>query len=71
MPFTIQWTGPPGLATTTRASPIEAIKIAVDMLGKGYIDVVIVDRTQGGKAYTPAEFATFCLQGCQRLRVAD
>jgi hypothetical protein len=41
------------------------------MLGKGYIDVVIVDRTQGGKAYTPAEFATFYLQGCQGLRVAD
>ncbi len=28
------------------------------MLGKGYIDVLIVDRPQGGKAYTPAEFAT-------------
>ena len=26
------------------------------MLGKGYIDVLIVDRPQGGKAYTPAEF---------------
>jgi hypothetical protein len=59
MPFTIQWTGPLGLAATTRDSPIEAIKIAVDMLGKGYIDVVIVDRTQGSKAFAPTEFAIF------------
>jgi hypothetical protein len=27
------------------------------MLSKGYIDVLIVDPDQGGKAYTPGEFA--------------
>jgi hypothetical protein len=57
MPFTIQWTGPRGLAATTRDSPIDAIRFATEMLAKGYADVVIIDL--GGKAYKPAEFAMF------------
>jgi hypothetical protein len=59
MPFTIQWTGSLGPATTSRDSPIEAIRFAVDLLGKAYSDVVIVDSNQNGKTYTPAEFAMF------------
>jgi hypothetical protein len=59
MPFTIQWTGPLGPATTSRDSPVEAIRFAVELLGNAYGDVLIIDQTQGGKAYTPPEFATF------------
>jgi hypothetical protein len=39
--------------------PIEAIRFAIDMLAKGYSDVVIVDLDQDGKVYTPAELSTF------------
>ena len=39
--------------------PIEAIRFAIEMLGKGFDSVVIVDLAQGGKAYTPSEFAKF------------
>jgi hypothetical protein len=59
MPFAIQWTGSLGPGTIQRDDPIEAIRFAAEMLGKGYSDVVIVDLDQSGKAYTPAEFATF------------
>jgi hypothetical protein len=59
MAFTIQWTGSLGPATTTRDNPIEAIRFAIEMLGKGFSDVVIVDLDRGGKAYTPSEFAMF------------
>jgi hypothetical protein len=61
-----QWTGSIGLATTNQDSPIEAIRFATEMLGKGYGDVVIVDLQQGGKAYTPGAFATF-LQRSQEV----
>jgi hypothetical protein len=59
MSFTIQWTGSFGPATTHRDSPIEAIRFAIEMLGKGFDNVVIVDVDRDGKAYTPAEFSVF------------
>ena len=61
MPFAIQWTGPLGPATTRRDSPIEALGYAIEMLGKGYADVVIIALTENGKAYAPAEFREFYL----------
>jgi hypothetical protein len=45
-----------GPATTHRNGPIDALRYAIRMLGKGYADVVIVDL---GKAYAPAEFREF------------
>jgi hypothetical protein len=59
MPFAIQWTGSLGPATTHRDNPVEAIRFAIEMLGKGFDGVVIVDPAQDGKAYTPSEFAKF------------
>jgi hypothetical protein len=59
MLFAIQWTGSFGPAATQRDNPIEAIRFAIEMLGKGFDSVVIVDLAQGGKAYTPSEFAKF------------
>jgi hypothetical protein len=59
MPFTIQWTGSFGPATTQRDTPVEAIRFAIEMLGKGFTDVVIVDPDEDDKAYAPAEFAQF------------
>jgi hypothetical protein len=38
---------------------MEAIRFAIEMLGKGLSDVVIVDVDRGGKAYAPSEFAMF------------
>jgi hypothetical protein len=57
MPFEIQWTGPQGAAMTHRDKPVDAIRFAIEMLGKGYGDVVIIDLDRGGKAYASAEFA--------------
>ena len=57
--FTILWTAPTGPATTRRNNPIEAIRCAIQMLAKGYADVVIVDPSKGEKAYSPTEFAQF------------
>jgi hypothetical protein len=57
MPFAIQWTGPVGPATTRRDTPVEALRYAIEMLAKGYGDVVIVDLAKDGKAYAPTEFA--------------
>jgi hypothetical protein len=59
MAFAIQWTDPTGPATAQRNSPVEAIKCAVEMLGKGCTDVVIVDLAENGKTYRPADFAQF------------
>jgi hypothetical protein len=59
MPFAIQWTGPLGPAATHRDTAVAAIRFAIDMLGKGYADVVIVDSADDGKAYAPAQFAQF------------
>ena len=56
MAFAIQWTGPMGPASTRRKDPVDALKYAVEMLGKGYADVVIVDPTENGQAYAPADF---------------
>jgi hypothetical protein len=50
-----------GPATTHRNSPIDALRYATEMLGKGYADVVIVDLAENGKAYAPAEFREFYL----------
>ena len=33
----------------------------MEMLGKGYADVVIVDLAENGKAYAPAKLREFCL----------
>jgi hypothetical protein len=45
-----------GPASTRRKDPVDALKYAVEMLGKGYADVVIVDLAEDGKAYAPADF---------------
>jgi hypothetical protein len=42
-----------------RGTPIEAVRFAIEMLGKGFSDVVIVDLDDGGKVYAPAEFSVF------------
>jgi hypothetical protein len=59
MPFAVQWTGRLGPATDHRATAVEAIRFAIEMLGKGFADVLIVDKEDGGKVYMPAEFAQF------------
>ena len=56
MAFAIQWTGPQGLASTRRKDPVDALKYAIEMLGKGYVDVVIVDLAENGQPYAPADF---------------
>jgi hypothetical protein len=56
MAFAIQWTGPQGPASTRRKDPVDALKYAVEMLGKGYADVVIVDLAENGQAYAPSDF---------------
>jgi hypothetical protein len=56
MAFAIQWTAPMGPASTQRKDPVDALRYAMQMLGKGYADVVIVDLAEDGKAYAPAEF---------------
>jgi hypothetical protein len=61
MPFAIQWTGPAGPTMTHRNNPIDALRYAIEMLGKGYADVVIIDLAENGKAYAPAEFREFYL----------
>ena len=40
-----------------RDGPVEAKRLAIEMLVKGFADVAIVDSAQGAKAYTPSEFA--------------
>jgi hypothetical protein len=57
MTFEIQWTGHQGAAMTHRDTSAKAIRFAIEMLGKDFTDVVIVDLANGGKTYTPAEFA--------------
>ncbi len=59
MPFEIQWTGHQGSAMTHRATPAEAVRFAIEVLGKGFSDVVVVDLDDGGKTYAPVEFAQF------------
>ena len=56
MAFAIQWTGPQGPASTRRKDPVDALRYAVEMLGKGYVDVVIVDLAENGQPYAPADF---------------
>ena len=63
MAFAIQWTGPLGPASTQRKDPVDALRYATQMLGKGYADFVIVDLAEGGKAYAPTEFREFYLGG--------
>lgn len=62
--FTILWTAPTGPATTMRNDPIEALRCAIQKLGKGYANVVIavVDPSQGEKTYGPTEFSQFYLE---------
>ena len=50
-----------GPASTRRKDPVDALKYAVELLAKGYADVVIVDLAENGKAYAPAEFREFYL----------
>jgi hypothetical protein len=59
MPFEIQWTGHQGAAMTHRDTPVEAIRFAIEMLGKDFTDVVIIDTNEGGKTYTLFEFQQF------------
>ena len=46
-----------------RKRPELALRYAVEMLGKGYADVVIVDLANSGKAYSPADFCELYLDG--------
>ena len=55
MPFIVRWSNPAGTASTRRNTPIEARNWAVEMMGKGFQDVVILD--ENGKAYNPSDFA--------------
>ena len=41
---------------THRDTPVEAIRFAIEMLGKDFTDVVIVDLAHGRRTYTTAEF---------------
>jgi hypothetical protein len=61
MPFVIQWQGPQGLASTQRSEARDALNYAMQMLGKGYSEVLIVDLSKGGQAYAPNEFARLYL----------
>jgi hypothetical protein len=56
MLFAIQWNGPSGPASTQRKDPIDALRYAMQMLGKGYAGVVIIDLAEDGQAYAPLEF---------------
>jgi hypothetical protein len=49
-----------GPATTWCDSPIESLKWAMQMFGKGYADVVIVNLAENGKVYGSADFNHFC-----------
>ena len=62
MAFAIRWTTPNGPASTRRKDPVNALSYAVQMLGKGYSDVVIVDSSDERKAYAPSEFRRFYLE---------
>jgi hypothetical protein len=44
---------------THRDTPVEAVRFAIEIIGKGFSDVVIIDLDENGKAYAPAEFAQF------------
>jgi hypothetical protein len=63
----LDWTNPRGIDALSflrdysahRTDPIEAIRCAAQMIAKGYADVVIVDSSEGEKAYSPSEFAQF------------
>ena len=59
MALAIQWTGPLGPATTEREEPIETLQCALELLGRGYADVIILDLSKDGKAYSPKEFAQY------------
>jgi hypothetical protein len=59
MAFAIEWTGSMGPAKTHRHGPVEALRFAIEMIGKGYQDVVIVDTTNDSKQYSVAEFRQF------------
>jgi hypothetical protein len=56
MPFEIQWTGPMGPESTRRKSAVDALRYAVQMFGRGYTDVVIVDLSEDCKAHSLADF---------------
>jgi hypothetical protein len=59
MPFTITWSGPTGAASTRRNTPVDALNWAIEMMGKGFQEVVILDENR--KAYSPADFGKFYL----------
>jgi len=59
MRFEIQWTGHQGAAMTHRDTAAEAIRFAIDMLGKDFTDVVIIDTNENAKTYRPFEFERF------------
>jgi hypothetical protein len=61
MPFEIQWTSPVGLESTRRKSAVDAVRYAVQMFGRGYTAVVIVDLAENSKAYSLADFRQFYL----------
>ena len=50
-----------GPESTRRKSAVDALRYAVQMFGRGYTDVVIVDLSEDGKAYSLADFRQFYL----------
>ncbi len=46
-------------AMTHRDTAAEAIGFAIEMLGKDFTDVVIIDADEGGRTYAPFEFKHF------------
>jgi hypothetical protein len=53
---------------THRDTAVDAIRFAIEMVGKGFPDVVIVDLAEGGKTYAPVEFAQL-YQDCEAVAV--
>jgi hypothetical protein len=52
-----------GTASTQRKAPVDALRYAMQTVGKGYADVVIVDLAEDAKAYARAEFRDLYLEG--------
>jgi hypothetical protein len=47
---------PNGTSINSAQKPVDALRYAVQMFGRGYTDVVIVDLSEDGKAYSLADF---------------
>jgi hypothetical protein len=57
MPYIISFSNPAGAASVRRDTPKEALNHALELAGKGFQNVTILD--ENGKAYAIADFAKF------------